>query len=228
MSSRSGSAVHTLPAVALLVALVLAPREAAAGVRSGSVFVGAGVSAMKVSSDVTTPASLATWELSFGYRPWGFREYPWSRFSWELTVTGKGGAIDMPASASYPAEEADFSLLSVGFRFDIFAPAHSRWTPWLGVAAGIAMLSGDARAEAGVGAVFGAGIDLQLRAGLMLRARLSTVRIGSAESLEFAAGSLSLVWEFLRPPHHRRPEWGEPVPPEPQEKPQVEPNQSPG
>lgn len=203
-----------IPAAAGGLAEVVVGREA------GSPSIAFGLSTMGLSSDlVHAPGPRSGYEITIGYRLHGPRSLRWSRLSLEFDIAAVSGDVGVRAAPEHgwPASAASFSVLTLGARVDLFEPARSRWTPWAGVGAGLANLSaldsGSGYAETALVPVFSAGADLGLRAGLALRARIATVRSGAMGGLSYTAGTLGLAWEFLRPPHHRRPGWSEPLPP---------------
>jgi Outer membrane protein beta-barrel domain len=211
---RAALAVVRLSLLAALAALAAGPAAASA---QGSFSLGGGVSAFSVSSDLIKGGSGGTYEFTFGYRFSSLLSLvPMGRLSMELLVTGSDRTFEtLPVpSPYYPADTASFSLLAFGLRFDILDPAQFRWSPWLGVAPGLATLTWKtyAHGDGAVAPLLSLGVDVELASGLALRARFSTLRSGSGGSLSYQAASLGLVWEFLRPYHHRRPErWSNPA-----------------
>jgi hypothetical protein len=204
-ASRAARAVARL---SLLAALVAGPVAAAA---QGSVSLGGGASAFSLSSDLIKGGSRSTWEFTFGYRFASLLYVvPTGRLSMELLVTGTDNGFEtLPVpSPSYPADTASFSILAFGLRFDLLDPASSRWSPWIGVAPGLATLTWSAYAhgDGAVAPLLSLGVDAELLGGLVLRARFSTLRSSSGGGLSYQAASLGLVWEFFRPGHHRRPD----------------------
>lgn len=194
--------------------------EVAIGREAGSPSIAFGLSTMGLSSDlVHAPGPMSGYEITIGYRLHGPRSLRWSRLSLEFDVAAVNGDVGVRAAPDrgWPASAGSFSVLTLGARVDLFEPARSRWTPWAGVGAGLANLSaqesGSGYAEGALVPVFSAGVDLGLTGGLALRARITTVRSGAMGGLSYTAGTLGLAWEFLRPAHHRRPGWSEPLPP---------------
>jgi hypothetical protein len=185
---------------------------------SGSVSLWAGVSGMRLSSELTNPGSETTFELGFGYRFWGLGDDRWGRLSLEVVMTGADGAVEtLPlASPFYPADRANFALIWTGLRVDLLAPADSRWTPWLGLGYGLGALNWQtyAHMDGGLAPVLSAGADVELYGGLMLRGRYAWFRTRSPE-ITYSAVTLSLVFEFFRPRHHWRPQWNTPAQPQP-------------
>lgn len=210
--NRTGRAAWgALPGLLLVAALGLAPAAAL----GGSFSLGGGVSAFNVSSDHVPGGSGSTYELT-----WAYRSSLFSRLSMELLVTGSSRDFETQPvpSSGYPADAASFSLLAMGFRLDLLDPARSRWSPWLGAGMGLASLDWQSYAysEGTVSPLLSLGVDVELLSGLLLRLRGSTLHGGSPGNLSCKSASIGLVWEFLRPPHHQRPQhWTSPAPPSP-------------
>jgi hypothetical protein len=187
---------------ALLFALAL-PTIALAGASDG-LFIGAGALSGRVSSAALADSSAAFgYEVAFGWRRW-------QRVSFELrgASLGKGHATVPIASPFYPADQAEAGVFALTVRADILELAQNRWTPWLGLGGGLATLQWHKFYYEldGLGLVFEAGVDFELTTGLILRTRLSTLGVSTADtngdrgpSLRASSLSLSLVYEFGRP-----------------------------
>ena len=186
---------------------------------SGSVSVWAGPATMQLSSELTNDFSGTTFEVGLGYRFWGLGDSRWGRLSLEFVMTGvDGGIATLPlASPSYPADTAGFTLGWLGLRADILAPEDSRFTPWLGLGYGLGVLNWKtyANMDGGLGPVFSVGADLELYGGLMLRGSYAAYRAHSGPRIHASELSASLVFEFFRPRHHWKPQWGAPATPPP-------------
>jgi hypothetical protein len=182
---------------------------------SGSASLWVGPSGLRLSSELTNPASTTTFQVGLGYRFWGLGNDRWGRLSMELVMTGTdSGVATLPlASPSYPADQASFSLIWAGLRVDLFAPSDSRFTPWLGLGYGLGALTWHtyAHMDGGLAPVLSVGADVELYGGLMLRGSYASFKT-SEPRIHWSALSLSLVFEFFRPRHHWKPQWGMPAP----------------
>ncbi|TAL17649.1 hypothetical protein EPN96_04865 [bacterium] len=167
-------------------------------------YLGLGLVGGRVASDSLTYESegVSGFDFTLGYR---FVE----QFSFDLSIVGANEYLPVKPTSNiyYPGDSAEFSVLYLGVKADLFPMSETGWTPWLGFGFAFPFLSWRNYwySQDGSAPYLAVGLDQELGRGFFLRGRYSAFRSGMTDfygyespDLTFSAFSLSIMYEFGR------------------------------